>query len=117
MRVEAARTVALRLFENDLGDGYAFTFRVGERRLDFDRAPNYPWFRYDNRGLERPFVAEPGRSYDIDVVIDDTIATIYVDGVALNARMYDRPGTGIAVEVVDGELTVERAALSRLHVG
>ena len=59
----------------------------------------------------------PGHSYDIDVVIDDTIATIYVDGVALSARMYDRPGTGIAAEVVDGELTVERAALSRLHVG
>jgi hypothetical protein len=31
--------------------------------------------------------------------------------------MYDRPGTGIAVQVVDGELTVEKAALSRLEVG
>jgi beta-fructofuranosidase len=59
----------------------------------------------------------PGHSYDIDVVIDDTIATIYVDWVALSARMYDRPSTEIAVQVVDGELTVEKAALSRLEVG
>jgi len=117
LRVSAARSVAIRMFENDLGDGYAFTFRVGERRLDFDRVPNYPWFRYDNRGLERPFVVEPGRDHDVDVIIDDTIATIYVDGVALSARMYDRPGSGIGLEVVDGELTVQRAALSRLDLG
>ena len=112
--VAAARSVAIRLFENDLGDAYAFTFHLGERRLDVDRVPNYPWYRYDNRGLQRPFEFEPGRSYDVDVVIDDTIATLYLDGVALNARLYDRPGTGLAVEVVDGQLTVERASVARL---
>lgn len=101
-----ARSFAIRLFENDLGDAYAFTVRAGEHRIDFDKVPNYPWFRYDNRGLERPFDVEPGRTYDIQVLVDDTIATLYVDGVALNARMYDKPGRQLAIAVVDGSITV-----------
>ena len=112
--VGSVRSFAILLSADDLGEGYAFTFRVGEQRLDFDRVPNYPWSRCDNRGLERPFLLQPGRALDLDVVIDDTIATIYVDGVALSARMYENPGDGIAVTVVDGTLTVERATLARM---
>lgn len=108
------RAIAIELGVDDHGVGYAFTVRPGERRLDFDRIPNYPWFRYDNRGLERPLTIEPGRSYDVDVVIDDTIATCYVDGVALNARMYGRSGDRLAVAVVDGEVTVEQVTWARL---
>jgi beta-fructofuranosidase len=110
------RSLAVGLFGDDDGsDGYAFTIRPGERRLDFDRVPNFPWYRYDNRGTERPIDLEPGHSYDIDIVVDDTIATIYVDGVALNARAYQRPGDKISVEVVDGEASIERAYLSSLR--
>ena len=113
--VGSARSFAIRLLGDDQGDGYAVTFRVGERRLDFDRVPNYPWARSDNRGLERPFELRPGRPLDVDLVIDDTIATIYADGVALNARMYDRPGNNIVIDAVDGEVTVERATLARMR--
>ncbi|MGW0229261.1 glycosyl hydrolase family 32 [Actinopolymorpha singaporensis] len=110
---QSPRSFALRLFEDDTAtDGYAFTFRAGERRIDFDRIPNYPWYRYDNRGSERPFTVEPGRGYDIDVVVDGTIATLYVDGVALNVRAYDRPGRYLSVDVVDGTVTLARAELA-----
>jgi beta-fructofuranosidase len=115
LRVTArARSFAIRLFENDLGEAYAYTFRTAEQRLDFDTSPNYPWFRYDNRGLERPFTIDPGRTYDIEILVDDTIATLYVDGVALSVRMYDRPGPQLCVTVVDGSLTVHHAAVAVL---
>ena len=35
---------------------------------------------------------EAGHTYHIRLVVDDTIGTLYVDGVALNVRMYERPG-------------------------
>lgn len=107
-----ARSFAIRLFENDLGTAYAFTVRGGEQRIDFDKIPNYPWFRYENKGLERPFAFEPGRTYDVEIVVDDTIATLYVDGVALNARMYDKPGNRLAIGLIDGSLTVHRAGVA-----
>jgi beta-fructofuranosidase len=44
--------------------------------------------------------------------VDDTIATLYVDGVALNTRLYAKAGQALAVYVVDGTLTVENAVLA-----
>ena len=52
---------------------------------------------------------EAGHTYHIRLVVDDTIGTLYVDGVALNVRMYERPGESLGVFATDG--TVEQ----RLH--
>lgn len=106
-----ARAVSIRLFEDEVGDAYAYTLRQGERRIDFDRVPNWPWYRFDNRGLERPFGLGPGDGCDVEIVVDDTIATLYVDGVALDARMYDKPGTKLALSVIDGSVTIGSAEL------
>ena len=43
-----------------------------------------------NIGLERPIGLEAGHTYHIRLVVDDTIGTLYVDGVALNVRMSGR---------------------------
>ena len=90
---------------------YAFSFQVGEHRVSFDRTPNLPWFRYQNKGLERPLRLEANRPYTIQVIVDDTIATLYVEGVALNTRLYAKAGQALAIYVVDGELTLESAVL------
>ena len=71
---------------------HQLNFNVGENRLVFDRTPNLPWFRCMNRRLERPVRLAPMQKYRLQVICDDTIATIYIDGVALNTRMYARPG-------------------------
>lgn len=106
------RSFGIGLFGDETGtDGYAFTFRVGEQQIDFDRVPNYPWYRYDNRGSQRPFSMEPVRSYRVQIVVDDTIATLYVDGVALNVRAYDRPGRRLTIDVTDGDLRIDAAAV------
>ncbi|WNB87321.1 glycosyl hydrolase family 32 [Cellulomonas sp. ATA003] len=101
------RSIGIRLREDaDTGDGYEFRLMLGERRLVFDRRPNYPWFVYDNRGLERPLDAAAGVDHTIQVIVDDTIMTCYIDGVALNARAYHRPGEHVFLDVVDGSVEV-----------
>ncbi|MFN8446498.1 MAG: hypothetical protein U0175_37250 [Caldilineaceae bacterium] len=84
----------------------ALEFQVGENRLFFDRTPNLPWFRYMNKGLERLIHLEADRKYKIQLVVDDTIATLYVDGVAINTHIYAIAGQALAIYVVDGKLTV-----------
>lgn len=111
----ATRSFTIRLLEDeDTGDGYAYAFRPGERKIDFDRIPNYPWYRYDNRGLERPFAVEPETRYQIEIIIDGTIATLYANGVALNVRLYDRPGRVLSMGVTDGSVTINAATIRRL---
>lgn len=60
-----------------------------------------------NRGLDRPLQLEPEKEYTIQIIADDKIiATVYIDGVALNARMYKKSGASLAIYVVDGALKV-----------
>jgi beta-fructofuranosidase len=109
----AARSFSVRLAADaSTGDAYAFTVNPGEGRLTFDKTPNYPWFRYENRGHERPLRPAPDGRYDIDIVVDNTIMTLYVDGVALNARAYDKSGGDIEIDVIDGSLTVESCTVA-----
>lgn len=107
------RAFGIRLFEDAAtGDAYEFIFQLVENRVSFDRTPNLPWYRYINKGLERPLHLAAGRQVQVQIIVDDTIATLYVDGVALNTRMYAKPGQALAVYVVDGEMTVENAHLA-----
>ena len=45
--------------------------------------------------------------------MDDTIATIYINGTALNARMYKHPGDSLGIYVVDGTLNIENATIAK----
>jgi beta-fructofuranosidase len=106
------RSFGIRLFEDEgSGDAYEFIFQIGENRVSFDRTPNLPWFRCMNKGLERPLRLEANRRYNIQIIVDDTIATLYVEGVALNTRMYAKAGQALAINVVEGKLTLENAVL------
>lgn len=111
---EGTRSASIRLFEDEAtGQRYEFQLLFGEGRLVFDRLPNYPWYRYDNRGLDRPITWEAGRDYPFEVIVDDDIATIYIDGTALNARLTDKPGSAIGLGVIDGEVEFDGLELSR----
>ena len=78
----------------------------------FDKTPNMPWYQYMNKGLERPLPLETEKEYHLRLIVDDTIATLYIDGVALNARMYTRPGNCLSMYVTDGMLEISDAAFS-----
>jgi beta-fructofuranosidase len=66
-----------------------------------------------NKGLDRPVFLKAGRTYRLKLIVDDTIATIYIDGVALNTRMYTKPGDSLGIYVTDGCLELENASISK----
>ena len=111
---EGTRSFGLRVYrDEDAERSYQFIFPVAENRYVFEGSPNFPWFNCMNIGLERPIDLVPGRQYHIRMIVDDTIATLYVDGVALNARMYQRPGDALSMFVTDGELSIRNATIAR----
>ncbi|WP_058305999.1 glycoside hydrolase family 32 protein [Gracilibacillus massiliensis] len=109
---ENTREFGIRLFEDEkTGDAYAFNFNIGENRLTFDRTPNQPWNRYFDKGLDRPLNLKCNKEYKLQIIVDDTIATVYIDGVALNTRMYDKAGTSLSMYVVEGELNIDKETI------
>ena len=75
--------------------------------------PNWPWPQMNNMGLERPIKLEAGKTYHIQIIADDSIATLYVDGVALNVRMYNHPGDGICITAIDGSAEFTNMSIAR----
>lgn len=101
---EGTREFAVGLHaQDDSEEAYLFSFLCKQNRMMFEKLPNWPWPQMNNMGLERPVKLDAGKTYHIQIIVDDTIATLYVDGVALNARMYANPGNGIYVSVTDGK--------------
>jgi len=80
----------------------------------FEKSPNWPWPQMNNMGLERLIRLVPGKKYHVQIIVDDTIATLYVDGVALNTRMYTNPGEGICLGVTDGSAVFENQSIAYL---
>ena len=61
---ENTRMFGIRLFEDpETGDSYKYEVNLAENRIYFDRTPNQPWYRYFDKGLERPIHLEAGRKY------------------------------------------------------
>ena len=110
---EGSRYASINFYENEeTGDEYSFKLLFQEDRIVFDVTPNQPWFQCMNIGLERPFRFESGKKYHITLIVDDTIATLYVDDVALNSRFYSKFGTALSISAVDGEVSVSAASVS-----
>ncbi|MBS4206584.1 GH32 C-terminal domain-containing protein [Bacillus sp. FJAT-50079] len=108
------RSIGIRLFEDiDTGDAYEYMLNIGENKLNFDRTPNQPWNRYFDKGLERLIQLKGNKEYNIQIIVDGTIATLYVDGVALNVRMYSKPGSSLGIHVVDGDLEIKNTSIEK----
>lgn len=110
---EGTRDFSLKFCEDpESGTAYEYKFFIEENRVVFDKSPNYPWYQCFNTGLERPVLLEAETEYRIRLIVDDTIATLYVNGTALNARIYDRPGAALGMTVTDGALYCESIKVS-----
>ena len=84
----------------------SYVFNVTEDRYVFEKNQTGHGLQTRIYGLERPLELVPGKKYNIKMIVDDTIATIYVDGVALNARAYKRPGESLSLFASEGSLKV-----------
>lgn len=110
---EGTRAFGIRCYDNtETEESYQFIFHCNENRYLCEKNPNWPWFTYLSQGSERPVKLTAGKKLNIRMIVDDTIATIYVDGVALNARLYTKPGDGLGIFVSEGSVRVENITIS-----
>ena len=104
---------SVRLYQNSATDeSYEFRFNLDENCLTLDKNPCYRWYQMMNKGLSRPISLEAGKEYDLKIIVDDNILTIYLDGTALNARVYHKFGHGLSMTVTNGALHVEQIEFS-----
>lgn len=111
---EGTRSFGIRVLEKEeTAQSYQFIFPVGENRYVFEKNPNCPWFGCMNIGLERPITLRAGETYHVRMILDDTIVTLYVNGVALNSRVYEKPGDALSIFVTDGTIEVSNISIAR----
>lgn len=94
------------------GCHYQFTISLSENKMYFDKIPNWPWPAINNTGLERPLTLIPNHKYHLQLILDDIVATIYINGVALNAVMYEKCGNALGITVSNGILLAEKIRFS-----
>jgi beta-fructofuranosidase len=112
--LENTHSFAVKIYENgETRQGCQFKFLCCENRVIFEASPNQPWYQNMNIGLERPFLFKTGESCRLRVIVDDTIATLYINDVALNTRIYKRPGECVGFSVIDGKLGVSNVTLAK----
>ena len=100
--------------EKETGDAYRFEIEIKNGKVDFNRTPNLPWFRYMAQGSERPIFLEADKEYLLQIVVDGTVATLYLDNTALNVRVYEPKGKDISLYVKDGSVNIKNPRLCLL---
>ena len=104
---------SIRLYRNPATDeSYEFRFNLDEHCLTLDKNPCYRWYQMMSKGLNRPIDLKAGKEYDLKVIVDDNILTIYLDGTALNARVYHKFGHTLSVTVTNGTLQLDQIEFS-----
>ncbi|KFI48094.1 glycoside hydrolase family 32 protein [Bifidobacterium biavatii] len=107
------RNFGIRFYENaTTKESYQFHFPVAENRFISEKNPNYIWFSFMNIGLERPIALNAGETYHLRLIVDDTVATLYVNDVALNTRVCEHHGDAIGFYVTDGSATLSNISLA-----
>ncbi|MCP1102345.1 beta-fructofuranosidase [Aequitasia blattaphilus] len=110
---KGTRSFGIRMMENpETEQSYQYIFQVMENRFVFEKNPNWPWPSCMNIGLERPIDLETEKTYHIQLIVDDTISVLYVDGVAMCSRMYEELGNQLSLFVTDGKMEVKNIKVS-----
>ena len=110
---EGTREISIKFYEDlETGVSYEYRFYVEENRIVFNKCPNYPWYQCFNIGLERSIVLNAGEEYHIQLIVDNDIATLYVNGTALNVRLCDRPGNALSITVMNGAIKTRGTKIS-----
>lgn len=94
------------LVNDETREGYQYKVSAPEHTLKFAKTPNYKWPQYFTTGLNRPISLEKGREYDVKLIVDDSIIVIYVNNVALSARMNEKTGEALSFFVNEGKVSV-----------
>lgn len=105
--LEDTKEFGVKAFVNkDTREGYQYKVSAPEKALKFSHTPNYPWPSYFDTGLQRPIELLKGKKYDFKMIVDDSIIILYINNVALSARMYSKTGNEISIFVNEGKISV-----------
>ena len=63
------------------------------------------------QGSERPLFLEAEKEYLLQVVVDGTVVTLYLNNTALNVRAYEPKGKNISLYVKDGSVNIKNPRL------
>lgn len=111
---EGIGSFGIRFYDDpETAQAYQYNFRVSENRVVFEKSPNWPWPANQNIGLERPVDLKAGCRYNIRLIVDDTVSTLYVNGVALNSRAYVKWGQNVSIFASEGRLSVTNCKVSK----
>jgi beta-fructofuranosidase len=106
----------LRLYKNtETDESYEFRFNIDEKMLTFDKNPCYQWYQYMDKGLKRPLSLKANDEHKLQVIVDDSILTMYIDGIALNARVYNKFGNKIAIAATNGQVKFNNIVFSQRY--
>lgn len=107
------RSLGFSLFRNSAtGTQYQFTLLVPENRMIFEKSPNWPYPALNNMGLERPVILDEEKTYHIRLLVDGSIATLYLNDTALTSRMYDKHGSSLGVFASNGTVVLKNMSFS-----
>ncbi|BDR59839.1 family 43 glycosylhydrolase [Lactobacillus xylocopicola] len=113
---ESTTDFSIRLYKNNATDeSYEFRFNLDENQLTLDKNPCYRWYQMMDKGLNRPINLEANQDYDLKVIVDDNILSLYLDGVALNTRVYHKFGTSLALTATNGNLSLSNIEFSNKY--
>ena len=101
----------IRICVGSDGTGYEYRFSAGESRVCFDKTPGNSWNRLQNRDLYQSVCLKEGKEYEINLIVDGDVCVLYVDGVALGARMCEHPGNSVELYICDGSVQAEDIVL------
>ena len=97
---------------SDFEQGYYVRLEPSRQRLVFDtwpRAGDLPFLVE----LERPLDMQPGRPFQLTILVDGSICEVYADEkIALSARMYNHPAGNWGVFAVGGQVTFSALSVS-----
>lgn len=117
----ATRGCGLMIRADEEDNGYYIRFEPLNNRLVFDCWPRQPQgeFQWQVAGdkpyvieLERPLSLEPGRDYEVKMVIEDSICVVYIDNLlAMSARIYNRKHGKWGFFVTEGSASFKESKL------
>lgn len=71
------------------------------------------WFLYLNKGMMQSVSLTAGKKYSATLLVHDDISVLYVDGIAISARMKEKPGNELKFYVDSGKISVSEITLTR----
>lgn len=101
------QSFGIRLYMNSEQDvGYTFEFRPNEGLVIFDKLPMHKWYAYMNMEMQRPLKMLRDQTYTVSLIVDDDLAVLYVDDVAFDVRMCEKPGVELKMFVNAGSVDI-----------